>query len=64
MQGKMLIILVLFLVSGIFVQAQPLDFYLQKGLENSPLLKDFRNQLLSGSLDSLLIQASYKPQIN
>lgn len=57
-------LLVLFLTSGILVQAQSLDFYIQKGLENSPLLKDFRNQLLSGKLDSLLTQASYKPQVN
>lgn len=64
MQRKKLIIILLFLVSGILAQAQPLDFYLQKGLENSPLLKDLRNQILSGKLDSLLTQASYKPQIN
>ncbi len=64
MLRKNLILLVLFLVSGISVHAQPLDFYIQKGLENSPLLKDFRNQLLSGKLDSLLIHASYKPQVN
>lgn len=64
MQRKKLIAFVLFLVSGIFVNAQSLDFYIQKGLENSPLLKDFRNQLLSGKLDSLLTHASYKPQIN
>lgn len=64
MQRKKLIAFVLFLVSGILVQAQSLDYYIQKGLENSPLLKDFRNQLLSGKLDSLLTQASYKPQVN
>lgn len=64
MQRKTYIILILFLVSGIFVNAQSLDFYIQKGLGNSPLLKDFRNQLLSGKLDSLLTQASYKPQVN
>ena len=64
MLRKNLLILILFLVSGIVVQAQSLDFFIQKGLENSPLLKDFRNQLLSGKLDSLLTQASYKPQIN
>ena len=58
------LILVLFLVTGIFVQAQSLDFYIQKGLENSPFLKDFSYQLLSGKLDSLLTQASYKPQVN
>jgi len=64
MLRKNLIILVLFLASGILVQAQSLEFYIQKGLENSPLLKDFSNQLLSGKLDSLLTQASYKPQVN
>jgi len=64
MPRKNLIILLLFLVSGIFAHAQSLDSYIQKGLENSPLLKDFSNQLLSGKLDSLLIQASYKPQVN
>jgi outer membrane protein TolC len=64
MLRKNLIILLLFLVSGICVNAQPLDFYIQEGLKNSPLLKDFKNQLLSGKLDSLLTQASYKPQVN
>jgi outer membrane protein TolC len=64
MPKKTLIILLLFLTSGSLVHAQSLDFYIQKGLENSPLLKDFRNQLLSGKLDSLLTQASYKPQVN
>jgi len=64
MQRKNLIILIFFLASGFLVHAQSLDFYIQKGLENSPLLKDFSNQLLSGKLDSLLTQASYKPQVN
>jgi outer membrane protein TolC len=64
MLRKNFILLLLFLVSGICVNAQSLDFYIQKGLENSPLLKDFRNQLLSGKLDSLLTHASYKPQVN
>ena len=64
MPRKNFIILFLFLVSGICVNAQSLDFYIQKGLENSPLLKDFSNQLLSGKLDSLLIQSSYKPLVN
>jgi len=59
-----LMIFVLFLVSGSLVNAQSLDSYLKKGLENSPLLKDYSNQILSGKLDSLLIQATYKPQIH
>lgn len=64
MLRKNLIIILIFLVFGILAHAQSLDFYIQKGLENSPLLKDFNNQLLSGKLDSLLTQASYKPQVN
>lgn len=64
MRRMKLVFTVLFLVAGNLVNAQSLDFYIQKGLETSPLLKDFRNQLLSGKLDSLLTQASYKPQVN
>lgn len=63
MLRKTYLIFMLFLLSGILVRAQSLDFYIQKGLQNSPLLKDFSNQLLSGKLDSLLTQASYKPQV-
>ncbi len=59
-----LLIFVFFLITGSLANAQSLDFYIQKGIANSPLLKDFKNQLLSGKLDSLLTQASYKPQIN
>ena len=64
MLRKKIIALVIFLASGICVSAQPLDFYIQKGIENSPFLKDFRNQILAGKLDSLLTLATYKPQIN
>ena len=64
MLKKKIIALLFFLASGICVHAQPLDFYIQKGLENSPLLKDFRNQILAGKLDSLLTLATYKTQIS
>lgn len=64
MGSNKLIAFVLFLASGFFVNAQSLDYYIQKGLDNSPLLKDFSNQILSGKLDSLLAQASYQPQVN
>jgi outer membrane protein TolC len=40
-----------------------LDFYLDRALQNSPLLKDYRNQALSGDVDSQLIRASYLPQV-
>ena len=55
-----------FLVFLIFENshAQSLDSFINSGLKNSPLLYDFNNQQLSGKLDSLLLLASFKPQIN
>ena len=44
-------------------QSTSLDFYVGQALENSPLLKDYRNQVQSGQLDSQLIKASYMPQV-
>ena len=40
-----------------------LDFYLSEAQSNSPLLKDYKNQVLSNQLDSLRLLASFKPQI-
>jgi outer membrane protein TolC len=40
-----------------------LDFYVGQALQNSPLLKDLNNQVLSGGVDSQLIKASYLPQV-
>ena len=42
-------------------QSRSLDFYLNAGLQNSPLLNDYRNQINSATADSLLIRASKKP---
>lgn len=43
--------------------AANLEFYLEKALQNSPLLKDYRNQVQLGQIDSQLIHASYLPQV-
>jgi outer membrane protein TolC len=40
-----------------------LDFYVGQALQNSPLLKDLHNQVLSGEVDSQLIKAGYLPQV-
>ncbi len=40
-----------------------LDFYLGQALHNSPLLKDYHNQVLLGQVDSQLVHASYLPQV-
>ena len=44
--------------------AQTLDSYINSGIKNSPLLYDFNNQKLASRIDSLLVQASFKPQVN
>lgn len=44
-------------------QYKKVDDYIQKALINSPLLRDFKNQLLSNKMDSGIIRAGYKPQI-
>lgn len=40
-----------------------LSFYLGQAMENSPLLKDYRNQVLTGEVDSQLVRAGYRPQV-
>ena len=44
-------------------QTHSLDYYLGQGLKNSPLLKDYANQVQSGRIDSLLVLGGYKPQV-
>ncbi len=44
-------------------QTRTLDYFLSKGLQNSPLLKDYSNQITSSTIDSLLVKASKLPQV-
>ena len=55
------VIIVLF--SNINCLSQSLEYYIDKGLQNSPLLKDYINQLSTASLDSLAVKAAQQPQI-
>ena len=64
MNRKNLISFLIILFLGNIASAHPLDFYITTALKNSPLLKDYNNQLLSAGFDSLLIKASNKTQIN
>jgi outer membrane protein TolC len=41
-----------------------LNFYLGQALQNSPLLKDYQNQVQTGEVDSQIIRAGYQPQVN
>lgn len=47
-----------------YAQNKTLDYYLDQALINSPLLKDYRNQVQTNLLDSQRILAAYKPQVN
>ena len=60
----LLFTLALFVTVFGFSQSRTLDYYISTGLDHSPLLNDFTNQLQSGSLDSLLSLAGYKPQVS
>jgi len=56
--------LILAAIFPVYIDAQSLDIYINSALKNSPLLYDYNNQILAGRLDSLLLIASFKPQIN
>jgi outer membrane protein TolC len=47
----------------ILAQNRTLDHYINAALQNSPLLKDYNNQIRANLIDSLRIRASYKPQV-
>jgi len=64
MYKKYLVILLFVSVPVIaYNQSRTLDFYLDAGIHNSPLLKDFNNQINSALIDSLLIRSSQLPQV-
>ena len=52
------------LVIGVKAQEKSLAYFIENGLENNPLLKDYRNQQRSNLIDSLRILAGYQPQVN
>ncbi|WP_242917175.1 TolC family protein [Pontibacter liquoris] len=47
-----------------FGQIHTLNFYVNAGLENSPLLQDYRYQQQANLIDSLKVYASFKPQVS
>jgi outer membrane protein TolC len=64
MSKKYLLLFILICLPVIvFTQTRNLSYYLEKGLQNSPLLKDYNNQVNSAMADSLLIRSSRLPQV-
>jgi outer membrane protein TolC len=45
-------------------QIRTLDFFIDMARKNSPTLKDYQNQVLSLSIDSQLLKASLRTQVN
>src|SRR5665213_2097360 len=58
------LILCLLTCSVSLAQTYTLDHYLEVAKNNSPLLKDLRNQIVSNQVDSLRLLAGYKTQVN
>ena len=50
--------------TGLQGQTNNLNYYINRSLENSPLLKDYQNQMIINQMDSLILRATYKPQVN
>ena len=63
---KRLFVVLVFIqvVTVSLAQKNNLDYYVNQAMVNSPLLKDFQGQLLSLRLDSQLIRAALRPQVN
>jgi len=59
-----LVALIVLCSSGAFAQQNTLNYYLDYAIKNSPLIKDFQNQVLSFSLDSQIIRATLRPQVS
>jgi outer membrane protein TolC len=50
-------------IVAVHSQSHNLDFFINAGLNNSPLLNDYRNQLSAVYTDSLLTRAAKMPQV-
>ena len=60
---KWKLLLLIFICFKSFSQEKDLNYFITKAQNNSPLLKDYSNQIKSATLDSLLNRAVYKPQV-
>jgi len=63
MKSCLILVLVLFFQSS-HGQQKNLEYYLNQGIQNSPLLKDYQNQQQINHLDSLRLRASKVFQVN
>ncbi|MCW3072277.1 MAG: TolC family protein [Bacteroidetes bacterium] len=64
MLKKFLLFIVAFISLSASAQTLSLDSYVRQGLQNSPLLKDYSNQLQLNSMDSAVLNSQRKPQVS
>jgi outer membrane protein TolC len=64
MKQFLIIFCYLHIVACSFAQKNNLDYFVNQALFNSPLLKDYESQLSSLAIDSKIILAGLKPQVN
>ncbi|MES2239533.1 MAG: TolC family protein [Bacteroidota bacterium] len=62
MKFQLLILLFLSFFKS-FSQEKDLNYFLEKAQNNSPLIKDYSNQIKSATIDSLVFRATQKPQL-
>ncbi|PSL47909.1 outer membrane protein TolC [Chitinophaga niastensis] len=64
MKQKGILLILIFFSLHAFAQEKNLHYYLDQGKQNSPLLKDYQNQIRAAQIDSLRLRAAYGPQVN
>lgn len=62
---KYLVIVFYFLIqSCCYAQTHDLEYFINQAQQNSPVVRDYQNQLLMASLDSQMLKASLHTQVN
>ena len=64
MNFKIATIFFVFLTSIGTAQNKDIDYFINQGLQNSPLLKDYQLQIQTNAIDSQRLRVSYLPQVN
>ncbi len=63
MKKKVFLYFLICMYNSVNAQSSQLNYYIDHALQNSPLIKDIRNQIILNKYDSLLIRAAAKPQV-